>query len=366
MPDIKDTVGHGRANQPHDVAMVQAMLRMVKNAKGHPYIHSYDGAFGPQTKTAIISFQKDQKIGATSPAPGEEDWGVVAAGGATIQILNASLPDAFKDIRIIEGTKTVYWPGASDEAKKHQAAINIDVQLAPDFRAKVAKLVELMDSRHRIVLSLTNTGGRRTFQEQFKLFTQPNPPTKAGPGESNHNYGMAVDIGFKDFKWMKSDGKAEVDDWWLNRLTKASPAKANEMWGARNDIAFKELLLNPSALKGDLIHVQKHSDIKVSMRRSLADLMQRVGKMTWKHAGAQYQTDFGLGGGLFPVGAAAQIWNKNAQVSKIELAKALSDAQNKHIPPGAITGEQLKNIKLDLLGEMETAETNAFKWEPKP
>jgi hypothetical protein len=124
--------------------------------------------------------------------------------------------------------------------------------------------------------------------------------------------------------------------------------------------------LNPSALKGDLIHVQKHSDAKVSMRRSLADLMQRTGKMTWKHAGAQYQTDFGLGGGLFPVGTAAQIWNKNAQVTKVELAKALSDAQNKHVLPAAITSEQLKNMKLDLRGEMETAETNAFKWEPKP
>jgi hypothetical protein len=33
MPDIKDSVGEGGTNNTHDVAMVQLMLRLVKNAQ---------------------------------------------------------------------------------------------------------------------------------------------------------------------------------------------------------------------------------------------------------------------------------------------------------------------------------------------
>jgi hypothetical protein len=175
---------------------------------------------------------------------------------------------------------------------------------------------------------------------------------------------MAVDIGFKGFKWMRSDGQQKVDDWWLNQLDNVSHAKAQELWQARNDIAFQEMNMHPSALKGDLIHVQKFSDANISMRRSLADLMDRVGKMHWKHANSQYQTDLGLGGDFSPVGTATQIWAKNAQLSNAELAKALSKAQNKQVKASDITADQLENLKLQLRGEMEIAETNAPQWKP--
>lgn len=38
MPDIKDSVGEGGSNQVHDVALLQAMLRVVKDAKNAPYL----------------------------------------------------------------------------------------------------------------------------------------------------------------------------------------------------------------------------------------------------------------------------------------------------------------------------------------
>lgn len=366
MPDITNSVGEAGTNKVHDIALVQAMLRVVKNSKGQPYIASYDGIYGGQTRAAIINFQKDQKVGEAKPGAGQDKLGLVTAGGPTIKKLNALLPAVYKDIRIIEDTKTVYWPGVAAEAQKHQNAINTDPQLETAFRAKVAQLVQVMHTRHKIVLSLTATGGLRTFQKQYELVTQPNPPTQAGPGESNHNFGMAVDIGFKGFKWMRSDGQEKVDDWWLNQLASVSSAKAQELWQARNKIAFQELNMHPSALKGDLIHIQKFSDNNVSMRHSLADLIDHTGKMHWTHTNGQYQTDFGLGGDVFPVGTATQIWAKNAQVSKDELAKALSKAQKKQVKATDITADQLKSIKLQLRGEMETAETNAFKWQPIP
>ena len=69
MPDIKDSVGQGETNNLHDVALVQVMLRVIKDAKGAAYLGgNYDGKFAPNTKDAIIRFQQDQKLIAP-PAP---------------------------------------------------------------------------------------------------------------------------------------------------------------------------------------------------------------------------------------------------------------------------------------------------------
>ena len=69
MSDIQDSVGEGAAkNNVHDLALVQAMLKVIKNATGQPYLSSnYDGVYGKDTKTAITKFQQDHKIIPTDP-----------------------------------------------------------------------------------------------------------------------------------------------------------------------------------------------------------------------------------------------------------------------------------------------------------
>jgi peptidoglycan hydrolase-like protein with peptidoglycan-binding domain len=70
MPDIKDSVGESGTNNTHDVAIVQVMLRVIKDAKGVAYLGSnYDGKYGPSTKDAIIRFQQDQKLVALPVQP---------------------------------------------------------------------------------------------------------------------------------------------------------------------------------------------------------------------------------------------------------------------------------------------------------
>ncbi|WP_046241434.1 peptidoglycan-binding domain-containing protein, partial [Delftia tsuruhatensis] len=65
MPDIKDSVGEGGSNQVHDVALLQAMLRVVKDAKNAPYLGvDYDGSYGAQTRAALERFQNDHKLAA--------------------------------------------------------------------------------------------------------------------------------------------------------------------------------------------------------------------------------------------------------------------------------------------------------------
>src|SRR5256885_16917319 len=101
MPDIKDSVGEGGSNQVHDVALLQAMLRVVKDAKNAPYLGvDYDGSYGAQTRAALERFQNDHKLAPAKAAPGQpqaggakEALGLAAAGGATVAKLSGMLPE---------------------------------------------------------------------------------------------------------------------------------------------------------------------------------------------------------------------------------------------------------------------------------
>ena len=63
MVDITKAVGDQGSNTSEDVALVQLMLRVVKNAKGQPYFSgNYNGDYNQILRTAIIEFQQDQKL----------------------------------------------------------------------------------------------------------------------------------------------------------------------------------------------------------------------------------------------------------------------------------------------------------------
>ena len=116
MPDIKDSVGEGGSNQVHDVALLQAMLRVVKDAKNAPYLGvDYDGSYGAQTRAALERFQNDHKLAAAKAAPGQpqaggakEALGLAAAGGATVAKLSGMLPASHQGMRAAQNSKTVY------------------------------------------------------------------------------------------------------------------------------------------------------------------------------------------------------------------------------------------------------------------
>jgi hypothetical protein len=413
MPDIKNSVGEGGTNSVHDVALVQAMLTVVKNAKSVAYLRDYDGKYGPHTKTAIMDFQIDQGLiakpaaashaagasgkgslavkggiaptagkpaGATAAAGPLEKPGLVDKGSATLAKLVAALPVDLKDMMIIENTNTVYLPGEEADAKASAASINGTADLDVAFRGKVAQLVNLMFSTHKIVLSVTGTGGHRTFQKQFETVT-----THAGPGESNHNFGRAVDIGFNEFRWIKAGGTIVTDDWWLNQLTnhekdKTGKLRAKQLWKARDAIAVKGPpgLFN-TILDGDDIHLQSFDD-NLPNDLALVDLLNRVGKTKWEaehKKPRRYSNDLGLGGKLFMVGTAKDIWSLHATVTKAMIAQAKTDALMKaatvkgpaavkavvpvkeaDIKPADVTAMQ-KALKDDFVA----AETNWQKWQ---
>lgn len=325
MSEIQDSVGEGAKNHGHDVALVQAMLKVIKNPKGTSYLTSnYDGIYGKDTKGAITAFQQDNKIIPADPIQAvamADKLGFINKNGPTMAAINKLLPDSHKNVTIIANTKTVYLAGDAKEAAASALSLRADNNLDPNFRSNVAQLVDEMYKTHKIVLTTTSDGRRRSFAEQAPIVP---PNSYSGPGESNHQYGRAVDIGFRNLRWIKGDGTVYQDTDWLNGLENISSSKANAFWDARDAIAVKKLGL--FRLTMERIHLQNFNDGTVSMARSLASLLTAVGKTKWQAVPAprnnKYKSDLGYGKGFFLVGKAIQIWNGNADVTAAMLASA--------------------------------------------
>ncbi|WP_046986491.1 hypothetical protein [Delftia tsuruhatensis] len=366
MPDIKDSVGEGGSNQVHDVALLQAMLRVVKDAKNAPYLGvDYDGSYGAQTRAALERFQNDHKLAAAKAAPGQpqaggtkEALGLAAAGGATVAKLSAMLPASHQNMRSANNSKTVYIEAKAQDAATSKAAIANDAEYEPTFRAKLASLVQQMYDTHKIALWITPTGRRRTFAQQAAE-TQ----TKAGPGESNHNFGRAADIGFKRFQWVKGDGSIVTDADWLNQLHTAKAADAARWWDERDRLAAKQGLL---PLKFERVHLQAFAQEGVSNQRSLAKLLNAVSQnnMRWKSA---YQADLqSQGKHWVTVGSAKSIWAGTASVTKADLAKARTLATGKQVKETQITQDEVAAMRRMLKADFEQADLNWSKWAPVP
>lgn len=382
MPDIFGTVGEGAANKSHDVALVQAMLRVVKDAKNQPYLAGkYDGVYGPQTKDALLRFQTQHKL-VPPPAGSGDKNSFVAPGGPTMQKLNAMLPATHKEMTIIQNSKTVYLPGAEGAMKAGQDSLRADAKLDGAFRAKVADLVGQMYKTHKIVIWAGNLGRHRTFAEQAALGANV---TKAGPGESNHNFGRAVDLVFKDMHWVASDGAIVKDTPWIEKLSQASSAKATAFWDGRDVLVYKAGLFTLK-VNWDRPHVQSFDQKTVHMGRSLAALLSAVGKSKWASVAGGYKSDLGLGGPLAPVGTAKQIWAGAAPVTKAAMAQALTAAKlslatgrdiwagkavkkapaAKGVAAADITAGDVAAVQKFLKHDFQSADGHYLKWKPVP
>ena len=389
MPDIKDSVGEGGANAVHDVALVQAMLRVVKDAKGQSYLGgNYDGVYGAQTKAAIGRFQGDQKL--VPPAPGAKDGKtLIAAAGPTIQKLSAMLPPPYGEMRVIEKTKTVYLASPEADAKAGQTTVSGEPNVDPAFRGKALQAVKETYQSYKIAFTVGPKGGRRTFAEQAAI--AKTGATTVGPGESNHNWGRALDLLPMTFQWLKGDATIVKDTPWLQQLEKQKGvATADQIWDAR-DLAVKAaglFLIKTTKKFRDRPHVQAWDQNAVNMGNALAALMNTLGTIKWANAGGTprvYTCDLGLGGAAqVKVGTALQIWSTQAAVAEADVAAAVNKAQIalddarlmwagkavvKKAAFKAIAAKDVKQtdiaaIRTVLKKSFELADQNFLKWKP--
>ena len=339
MPKLSSEVGGGSLNKKSDVALVQAMLRVIKNPKGQPYVtFGYDGGLtaNGSTHNAIKTFQKDH---GTTTGPQGDAEGKLSVNGKTFAKMCDLLPASHRDMRALDGVALVYLAGTIAEAQTAAARVNSDTKFTTEFKTKLAQLITNFFQKYGIVLTVNPdwaNGGFRTFQEQRELMDKivdGSPVTQAGPGESNHNWGNGADVGFNNFSWLKGDGSvvraAGVagggDGPWLAELAKVKSDAVAELWKLRN----KETTLFPSALAGDKPHLQSFPDSNVSMGNSLAEHLNIEGCMWWSYKQGAYWCNYGLANKneRFKVGTAKKIWDKGVNVDEASLATALNQAE---------------------------------------
>jgi hypothetical protein len=380
MKQIEGSVGEGGANTASDVALVQAILMKTQRAAtpgqaSGPYLDSYDGVCGHLTKAAIRAFQMDHVFVsanglASAPHPLATN-GLIKPNDASWEQLLLRVDPAFADMRVLAGGKTVYLTATTAQLQTKINEAN-GLTFAPEFAVKVRACINQMHALHGIAVGVCPQGDRRSFQAQYDLYTSGRNVTHAGPGESNHNFGMACDFGFAGLQWLRPNGEVVMNETpWLHQLTATSSAKANLFWAALRTVGTSAAV---GAFRGplsDLPHLQNWNDAGVVMADRLADLLTRSGSMRWSGSRGAYQCDFGLGGALYAVGTATQIWSRQAAVTLAHLAHARNAAASRSgpsTPAGprlpAPTPADVLAMQNALRAQFELADANWPSWTP--
>lgn len=142
--------------------------------------------------------------------------------------------------------------GAEDAA--HTAYLSLQAELgAYDARSEknISSLLPAMQRKARMILKtgLSQEGstgvhvvilsGTRTYAEQNRLYKLVPKVTNAGPGFSNHNFGIAVDVGlFKDGRYMT--GQAPGDEAAYTAFAQLVKSQVHDIeWGG-DWVSFKD------------------------------------------------------------------------------------------------------------------------------
>lgn len=385
MQTITAPVGENGKNTISDVALVQALLMKTRRAAtsaapASTYLSSYDGLCGDITKGAIRAFQAD--FGLQGPANPNVTAGLVKPGDATWAKLLEKVNSDVSDMRVLPGAKTVYLAATSAQLQARIAAANA-LTFTPAFRTKVIACIHRMHAVHGIAIGVCAKGDRRNFQTQYELLTGGGGVTHAGPGESNHNFGMAVDLGFAGLRWLSRDGAVtENEDAWLHKLDASQSGQSLRFWEALRAVGTSAEVGLFRGPVDDRPHLQNWDDAGVSMAARLADLLTRSGTMRWGGTRGSYTCDLGLGGSLIPIGTAAQIWNRQATVSVDLLARAraasavhpAARSQGLAPSPGAPAGAgaaaqatqvDVINMQRELRHQFDLADNNWQNWTPR-
>jgi hypothetical protein len=386
---VGDAAGTKGVNKRHDVALVQVLLMTAKDPKtDKPYFGPrYDGTSVPGTVAAIKAFQESWKLaspptpptpaagvkggtptagkpGAVPPAPAPtppapastEKYGLIEPTSATFKKLveeAVKVNADFTGLRAPPDTKVLYLEGSDHDLQARRKEI-ADSGLEATFMKAVLALVDAMFNTHKVVLGGWNTKDSflRSFSDQHQSLASKTSPLH--PGESLHQYGRGMDVGWRGLVWIQDDGKPSTinnaDDW--DTLGHKGYWRQNAFYDARNKIWESPPrgtgTIYKIATANDPDHFQAYSQepgyypktSTVNLFVSLAALLTKVSadrgdKMKWE-AGSpdhNYSCDLGLGGTPIGVGTADVIWQGHATLKKDQYVKALNETRAKTKQP---------------------------------
>lgn len=381
MQTISNSVGEGGVNQRSDTALVQARLRLTQRPAAadparKPYLATIDGDCGPRTQAALRLFQVDQVFvtpdGRSVPSLPGATAGQVRPGDVTWQRLVAATPSALADLRVLDGGATVYLAASAHDLGSALTAAGA-VVFEARFATQVKSLIQRIHQACGVVIRVCPDGARRTFQKQYELLISGRKVTKAGPGESNHNFGQAVDLGFKGLRWLRKDGSVvENEDPWLHQLdpNQVVNAEARRFWALlRTHSPALGLHRGPES---DLPHLQAWPDTGVDMASRLAALLSLGGRMRWTGRRQRYQCDLGYGGALVEVGSAAEVWSGQAPITAALLTQLRANMPASALvsvstaapaaKPAPVTAADVSAMKLALQAEFQAADAQWTRW----
>ena len=372
---IRGSVGTTGTNDKGDVAVVQAYLRLLKHGNS-PFLNgTIDGVFGKKTKAAISAFQACH-----SPTNRSAQGSIKLGDGTVAAIERVSLAKLGR-LRSLPGIAVVYKEASTSSVANSKRQIS-NLELDASFKLLVIQLVERMHRSHGLTLGVTRDGGRRSFQDQADIKFSA---TSAGPGESNHQWGHAVDLGFAGLEFYDRSAKLHKDNWWLSRLQRTGHRNAMGFWDARNKIATNIGIDNIGA--NDLIHLRSRTSGSANGARSLIALLDKQSKWSWsrthvkKTIGSNTFNTFNcdLGGHTkVDVGNTREIWAGKATVTK---AKLLASGWKKAGPAtggpalgaiasasstASITDADVADVKQRLQKILISADADWKSWTPVP
>lgn len=381
MRDLTGSVGVGSAhNRIHDVALIQAMLCVARKPESGRAFSSrpWDGRFDALTGRTIEDFQ--EAIGISEAGSEPDRRGRIEPGGPTFLELKRAVTRQGADyarLRALPGSAMIYLEATSEELAAKLDGIR-ESELEDGFKSKVLELAAL--TYEKLGLALGGWGEmsyRRSFAEQFKVCSEGY--SRAGPGESSHQFGRAVDIGFGGLRYLRPDGTigAIADEHSFDG--DLDPAQREALYGARNRIwerppygegalfriRFHDQNGRP-IVDADPSHFQGFNQFEslypgvpvVSMRRSLAEHLSLVSSMRWEATPGGYACDLGLGGEPIDVGSAAEIWSGRSTLSRDRFVVALAAR-------GAGTEADFEAARFSLKRAFEAAERCWREWVPR-
>jgi hypothetical protein len=247
-------------------------------------------------------------IGSCSSKPNAPAENMCRVGGAPVirgtgklENLNTSVlvfPDT--DFKYQRTTKTL-----------ESCLATLPSELRPDFKTEIEKIITGMyDLGFALGISAGANAGYRTFEGQCNIAAGA---TRAGPGESFHNYLAAVDLGF--LQWVDEKGKAH-SDYWLGAMgsIKALAGFPAKLWATRNSFSDKVY-----ALDFEVIHLQSvpaATSGPAMLVKCLNSAAAAAGDIGWMYQrkGKEYQCTLGSREpkAWTSIGSAKQMWNKSS------------------------------------------------------
>ena len=318
----------------------QSIKNLQENLKkiGNEGIGNIDGDFGDKTKRAVIDFQK----AAAEKKRMKKDKTFIdvkeVLSGYSEGVFNKNCKeemDKWLQNGYVLPQDYLTFPGTNFKYKKtektYQDCIGtLPSQLRSNFKKNIEKIIkEMHDLGFALGVMESAKAGYRTFQTQNDI--DPTK-TKAGPGESFHNYGLAVDLGV--LNWVDDEGQS-YNDFWLGKMNAIEKYKgfSAKIWQKRNSFCGS----NVHSLSFETIHLQGVPKDK-SGRSALVECLNKaaanLNDSSWKYKKAsnkKYECNLGTANTWKNVGTAKQMWSENAtncdKEQKKKIKKHMKDSE---------------------------------------